>query len=249
MTTIKHPATLIHNGVVIAMAISFAAALGIIEQLTGLSFQRGAARARCNFYKGREYYRAVGGDYFAIVPTGGPADRFDTDYNLQQGVVAEPYASNWVRKIEQAKLPNALATYLAAALHTGNWERLRELYYAHRNLLDPLGMREMGYLTGLIKCDVPDCMEYQPTVRVGGIVTHDTRPANIRALFEKDQAVAFPELHRALASALSKITIPFKMVDPAPKPVPVTPAVTPAVTRAPDDVVIKKLGNSWAIMF
>lgn len=130
MTTIKHPATLIHNGVVIAMAISFAAALGMIEQLTGLSFQRGAARARVNFYKGREYYRAVDGDCFAIVPT--RVGEYTSDDEVHGSGEFEDLI-----ELGCDAIPAALATYMAAAIHTGNVDRINELAQAHREELPP----------------------------------------------------------------------------------------------------------------
>ena len=235
MTTIKHPATLIHNGVVIAMAISFAAALGIIEQLTGLSFQRGAARARCNFYKGREYHRAVGDDYFAIVPTGSPTDRFHTEYNLQQGVTAEPWANDLVKKVNGMKLPNAVATYLVAAIHTGNWQRIRDIVAAHE-ITDWL----MQCIDGFMVDDYNPT--YPPQAHIGNYYTNVLTPKNLRAL-----AACYMANKRAREAVAPT---------PAPKPVAPKPAAKQValvtqgtVTRGIAEAVVRKVGNSWAIMF
>lgn len=228
MTTIKHPATLIHNGVVIAMAISFAAALGMIEQLTGLSFQRGAARARVNFYKGREYYRAVGNDYFAIVPTDPNTHQYR---HADNGTV---HTRTLEDAIEHANLPHALATYLAAAVHTGDVLRIRELIAAHSDLTSGL------YLMKVI------AYERLPLATAPFYAWTDRAPEGVYAMANWRKFKA--DIARTMAESLSKVRIPFKMID---KPAPAAePAPAPApVTRAPSDVVIKKVGNSWAIMF
>lgn len=73
MAKLKHPATLIQNGRVIAKGISFTAALKMAEKITHDSFQKGAARRRVNFYKGTPYYfnsyKAAFPMHFVIVPT------------------------------------------------------------------------------------------------------------------------------------------------------------------------------------
>lgn len=223
MTTIKHPATLIHNGAVIAMAISFAAALGIIEQLTGLSFQRGAARARVNFYKGREYYRAVGDDYFAIVPTDPNTHQYR---HADKGAV---HTRSLEDAIEHANLPQALATYLAAAVHTGDVLSIRELLAAHADLTDGL------YLLKVIAYERIPLTTAPSYVRIVRTPTWVYTVPGWRK-FKADVA-------HTMAESLSKVRIPFKMVDKVDKPAPAP------VTRAPSDVVVKRVGNSWAIMF
>ena len=69
MAKLKHPATLIQNGRVIARGVSFAAAL----KLAGATDIKGAARRRVNFYKGTPYYfnsyKAAFPMHFVIVPT------------------------------------------------------------------------------------------------------------------------------------------------------------------------------------
>lgn len=66
MAKLKHPATLIQNGRVIARGVSFAAAL----KMAGAADIKGAARRRVNFYKGKPFYfhGQDGRDCFAIVP-------------------------------------------------------------------------------------------------------------------------------------------------------------------------------------
>ena len=67
MAKLKHPATLICNGRVVAKGVSFAAAL----KLAGAADIKGAARRRVNFYKGKSFYFGSpdGKNNFAIVPT------------------------------------------------------------------------------------------------------------------------------------------------------------------------------------
>lgn len=66
MAKVKHPATLIKNGRVVASGVSFAAAL----KAAGAADIKGAARRRVNFYKGKPFYFSPDShDWFAIVPT------------------------------------------------------------------------------------------------------------------------------------------------------------------------------------
>ena len=64
MAKLKHPATLIQNGRVIARGVSFAAAL----KLAGAADIKGAARRRVNFYKGKSFYFENEHGAFGIVP-------------------------------------------------------------------------------------------------------------------------------------------------------------------------------------
>lgn len=63
MAKLKHPATLIKNGLVIARGVSFAAAL----KAAGAADIKGAARRRVNFYKGTPFVFESNGDSYAIV--------------------------------------------------------------------------------------------------------------------------------------------------------------------------------------
>lgn len=66
MAKLKHPATLIKNGRIVAKGVSFNAAL----KLASAANIKGAARRRVNFYKGKSFYFSDNnGNYFAIVAT------------------------------------------------------------------------------------------------------------------------------------------------------------------------------------
>ena len=73
MAKLKHPATLIQNGRVIASGVSFAAAL----KLAGAADIKGAARRRVNFYKGKSFYFENELGSFGIVPV------CDITYNMR----------------------------------------------------------------------------------------------------------------------------------------------------------------------
>lgn len=63
MPKVKHPATLICNGRIIASGVSFTAAL----KLANATNIKGAARRRVNFYKGTPFIFENDGDSYAIV--------------------------------------------------------------------------------------------------------------------------------------------------------------------------------------
>ena len=73
MAKLKHPATLIYNGQIIAKGVSFNKAIAAAEKIAGVSFQKGAARRRVKFYRGVIYRfapeNAQSTQCFAIVPT------------------------------------------------------------------------------------------------------------------------------------------------------------------------------------
>lgn len=73
MAKLKHPATLICNGRVVACGVSFIAAL----KAAGAADIKGAARRRVNFYKGKSFYFENEQGAFGIVPM------CDLTYNLR----------------------------------------------------------------------------------------------------------------------------------------------------------------------
>lgn len=79
MAKLKHPATLIQNGRVIARGVSFAAAL----KMAGAADIKGAARRRVNFYKGTPFVFENDGAFYAIVSTNMEATYLRPLYNFK----------------------------------------------------------------------------------------------------------------------------------------------------------------------